>query len=443
MSSTQMKPLQVGLLGFGTVGKGTWDVLQRNGEEITRRAGRPIRITWIATRTLEKARAGTRGATGVELTADPAVVIAHPDVDIVVEAMGGIEPARTHVLAAIAQGKHVVTANKALLALHGNEIFAAAHARGVMVAFEAAVAGGIPIIKALREGLSANRIEWIAGIINGTSNFILSEMRARGASFETVLKEAQSLGYAEADPTFDVEGIDAAHKLTIMASIAFGVPMQFDRAYAEGISHLTREDIRYAEEFGYRIKLLGITRRTPAGIELRVHPTLIPTRRLIANVEGAMNAVLVKGDAVGATLHYGPGAGAEPTASAVIADLVDVTRMHTADPEQRVPHLAFQPDRLSDVPFLPLGETTTSYYLRLRVEDRPGVVADITRILADRGISIAAMIQKEPRAGEPQADILLLTHRTQEKHVVAALAAIEALPTVAGSVVRIRLEELS
>jgi homoserine dehydrogenase len=438
-----MKPLQVGLLGMGTVGMGTWKVLRRNEQEIARRAGRPIRITWIAERSLDVAREATRGVPDVNLTSDAAVVLAHPDVDIVVELIGGIEPAKSFVLQAIANGKHVVTANKALLARHGTEIFAAAHAKGVMVGFEGAVAGGIPIIKALREGLTANRLEWIAGIINGTSNFILSEMRSRGASFAEVLKEAQARGYAEADPTFDIEGIDAAHKLTIMAAIAFGVPMQFDKCYTEGISRLTREDIRYAEELGYRIKLLGITRRTPAGIELRVHPTLIPARRLIANVEGVMNAVLVKGDAVGPTLYYGAGAGAEPTASAVIADLVDVTRMHTADPEHRVPHLAFQPDQLSDLPFLQMGEVETSYYLRMRVDDRPGVLADITRILADRDISIDAMIQKEPSENEAQTDIILLTHLTIEKNVVAAIAAIEALPTVAGSVVRIRLEELN
>ena len=438
-----MKPLQVGLLGIGTVGLGTWTVLRRNEEEITRRAGRPIRITWIAERALERARELTRGAEGVNITDDARVVLAHPDIDIVIELIGGIEPARTLVLEAIAHGKNVVTANKALLARHGNEIFAAAHAKGVMVAFEGAVAGGIPIIKALREGLSANRIEWIAGIINGTSNFILSEMREKGADFATVLKEAQARGYAEADPTFDVEGIDAAHKLTIMSAIAFGVPMQFDKAYTEGISRLDPADMRYAEELGYRIKLLGITRRTPAGIELRVHPTLIPAKRLIANVEGVMNAVLVQGDAVGPTLYYGAGAGAEPTASAVIADLVDVTRMHTADPEHRVPHLAFQPDQLSSTPFLPMGEVVTSYYLRMRVLDRPGVLADITRILADREISIDAMIQKEPSEGEDQTDIILLTHRTVEKHVVDAIARIEALATVRGKVVRIRLEALS
>jgi len=438
-----MQPMRVGLLGLGTVGRGTWDVLNRNAEEITRRAGRPIRITHIATRTPEKGRAVLRGVDGVALNADVGGLVARRDIDIVLELMGGIEPARSLVLAAIGHGKHVVTANKALLAAHGNEIFAAAQKAGVMVAFEAAVAGGIPIIKALREGLTANRIEWIAGIINGTSNFILSEMRVRGTSFDEVLGEAKARGYAEADPTFDVEGIDAAHKLAIMSAIAFGVPMQLDKAYTEGISRLTREDIRYAEELGYRIKLLGITRRAERGIELRVHPTLVPHQRLIANVEGAMNAVLVKGDAVGPTLYYGPGAGAEPTASAVIADLVDVTRMHTADPEHRVPHLAFQPEHLSDTPFLPIGEVVTSYYLRMRVLDRPGVLADIARILADRDISIDAMIQKEPPEGEDQTDIILLTHRSIERQVVDAIAKIEALPTVRKKVVRIRMEELN
>ena len=443
MANGTMQPMRVGLLGMGTVGRGTWTVLNRNAEEITRRAGRPIRITQIATRTPEKARALLQHADGVEVSADVGALVRRPDVDIVLELIGGIEPARSLMLQAIALGKHVVTANKALLAAHGNEIFAAAQKAGVMVAFEAAVAGGIPIIKALREGLTANRIEWIAGIINGTSNFILSEMRRTGASFATVLKEAQARGYAEADPTFDVDGIDAAHKLAIMSAIAFGVPMQFDKAYTEGISKLMHEDIRYAEELGYRIKLLGITRRAEKGIELRVHPTLVPATRLIANVEGPMNAVLVKGDAVGPTLYYGPGAGAEPTASAVIADLVDVTRMHTADPEHRVPHLAFQPDQLSDIPFLPMGEIVTSYYLRMRVLDRPGVLADITRILADRDISIDAMIQKEPSEGEDQTDIILLTHQSIERQVTDAIDKIEALVTVRGKVVRIRLEHLS
>src|SRR6202165_4083388 len=418
MAQTPMKPLQVGLLGMGTVGCGTWTVLKRNEEEISRRAGRPIRITWIATRTLERAHEATRGAKDVHLTTDPEAVIDHPDVDIVVELIGGIEPAKSYVLRAIANGKHVVTANKALLARHGNEIFAAAQKAGVMVAFEAAVAGGIPIIKALREGLTANRIEWIAGIINGTSNFILSEMREKGLPFVTVLKEAHKLGYADADPTFDIEGVDAAHKLTIMAAIAFGVPMQFDKCYKEGIAKLTQEDIRYAEQLGYRIKLLGITKQTEKGIELRVHPTLIPTKRLIANVEGVMNAVLVKGDGVRPTMYYGAGAGAEPTGSAVVADLVDVTRLHTADPGHRVPHLAFQPDRMSNLKILPMDEVVTSYYLRMRVVDRPGVLADITRILADAAISIGAMVQREPAEGEKQVDIIMLTHQSREKSMM-------------------------
>ncbi len=435
-----MHPISVGLLGIGTVGGGTWDVLARNQEEITRRAGRGIRIAKVADKDLARAK---RLAGGVaDVTADAYEVVNDPAIDIVVELIGGTGVAKDLVLAAIASGKHVVTANKALLAKHGNEIFAAAQAQGVMVAFEGAVAGGIPIIKALREGLTANRIEWIAGIINGTSNFILSEMRDKGLAFDAVLAEAQRLGYAEADPTFDIEGIDAAHKLTIMSAIAFGIPMQFEKAYTEGISKLTQEDIRYAEQLGYRIKLLGITRRTPEGIELRVHPTLVPARRLIANVEGVMNAILVKGDAVGATMYYGAGAGAEPTASAVVADLVDVTRMHTADPEHRVPHLAFQPDRLSDTAILPMAEVVTSYYLRMRVADRPGVLADITRILADRGVSIDAMVQKEPSEGEEQVDIIMLTHETREKHINAAMAAIESLQSVSGKVTRIRLEEL-
>ncbi len=436
-----MKPINVGLLGLGTVGGGTLTVLRRNAGEITRRAGREIKVTMAAVRDLEKARklAGPE----LDITTDPMAVVNNPDIDIVVELIGGYTLSKELVLKAIANGKHVVTANKALLALHGNEIFKAAQAKGVMVAFEAAVAGGIPIIKALREGLTANRIEWIAGIINGTTNFILTEMRDKGLAFDTVLKQAQELGYAEADPTFDIEGVDAAHKLTIMAAIGFGIPMQFDKAYTEGISKLTKEDISYAEELGYRIKLLGITKRTDKGIELRVHPTLIPAKRLIANVEGVMNAVLVKGDAVGATMYYGRGAGAEPTASAVVADLVDVTRMLTSDPENRVPHLAFQPDALSDVPVLPIDEVRTSYYLRLRVFDKPGVLADVTRILADLGISIDAMIQKEPAEGEEQADVILLTHETVEKHINQAIAKIEALSSISGKVTRIRLEELS
>ncbi|MEZ0306527.1 MAG: homoserine dehydrogenase [Ramlibacter sp.] len=435
-----MKPMNVGLLGIGTVGGGTFTVLTRNAEEITRRAGRPIRIVKVADRNLALAREVTNGT--VDVTDDAFSVVSDPNVDIVVELIGGTTIAKELVLKAIENGKHVVTANKALLAHYGNEIFAAAQKKGVMVAFEAAVAGGIPIIKAVREGLSANRIEWIAGIINGTTNFILTEMREKGLAFEDVLQEAQRLGYAEADPTFDVEGVDAAHKLTILAAIGFGIPMQFDKAYTEGITKLTREDIRYAEQLGYRVKLLGITKRTDKGVELRVHPTLIPEKRLIANVNGAMNAVVVKGDAVGPTLYYGAGAGAEPTASSVVADLVDVTRMHTADPQQRVPHLAFQPDQLSDLPILPMSEVRTAYYLRLRAQDKPGVLADVTRILGDLEISIDAMIQKEPEEGESEADIILLTHITVEKNIDQAIAKIEALPAITGKVTRIRMEEL-
>jgi homoserine dehydrogenase len=436
-----MKPINVGLLGIGTVGGGTWTVLTRNQEEITRRAGRPIRITAVADRDLARARELTGGL--ARLTDDAFSLVRDPDIDIVVELIGGYTTARELVLEAIENGKHVVTANKALLAVYGNEIFAAAQRKGVMVAFEAAVAGGIPIIKALREGLSANRIQWIAGIINGTTNFILSEMRDKGLSFDTALKEAQKLGYAEADPTFDIEGIDAAHKATLMAAIAFGIPVQFDKAYVEGITRLQAMDIRYAEQLGYRIKLLGITKHRENGVELRVHPTLIPAKRLIANVEGAMNAVLVQGDAVGATLYYGKGAGAEPTASSVIADLVDVTRLHTADKHHRVPHLAFQPDQLTDLPVLPIEEVETSYYLRMRAADKPGVLADITRILADLEISIDAMLQKEPAEGEDQTDIVLLTHVAREKAVNAAMARIEALSSIAGKVTRIRMEELN
>jgi homoserine dehydrogenase len=440
-----MKPIKVGLIGVGTVGAGTFAVLRRNQEEITRRAGRGIEIVVAAARNVERARLATGGA--VEIVGDANLVVDHPEVEIVVELIGGSDTARELVLRAIRNGKHVVTANKALLALHGNEIFQAAQDKGVMVAFEAAVAGGIPIIKALREGLSANRIDWIAGIINGTTNFILSEMRDKGLDFDTVLKEAQRLGYAEADPSFDIEGIDAAHKATIMSAIAFGIPMQFAKAHVEGITKLEAVDIRYAEELGYRIKLLGIARRARVGgqegIELRVHPTLIPAKRLIANVEGAMNAVLVHGDAVGASLYYGKGAGAEPTASAVIADLVDVTRLATADPDQRVPHLAFQPNALTDIPVLPIAEVTTSYYLRMRIQDRPGVLADVTRILGDAFISIVAMVQKEPAAGRQDTDIVLLTHKTQEKNIVAAIGKIEQLATVLGSVTKLRLEELS
>jgi len=443
-----MRALNVGLLGFGTVGRGVFEVLARNGEEIARRAGRPIRVAWIGTRTPERARAALRGASGVQLTHDTAAVAAHPDVDIVVELIGGIEPARTLVLDAIARGKHVVTANKALLALHGNEIFAAAHAKGVMVAFEGAVAGGIPIIKALREGLTANRIEWIAGIINGTSNFILSTMRATGASFDAVLAEAQKRGYAEADPTFDIEGVDAAHKATIMSAIAFGIPVQFDKAHVEGITRLAATDIRYAEQLGYRIKLLGITkRREGQGVELRVHPTLVPAKRLIANVEGAMNAVVVNGDAVGTTLYYGKGAGSEPTASAVIADLVDVTRLATSDPQHRVPHLAFQPGALRDVSVLPMEQVVTGYYLRLRVADEAGVLARVATILAEGGISIDALLQREADEvggeGSTQTDLIILTHDAREGAMNAALTQLQALPSVLAPIVRIRKEELN
>jgi len=435
-----MKPINVGLLGIGTVGGGTWAVLSRNREEISRRAGRDIRISVVADKEVEKAKKLTGGKARV--TADAFAVVRDPEVDIVIELIGGTTVAKELVLAAIENGKHVVTANKALLATHGNEIFAAALKKGVMVAFEGAVAGGIPIIKALREGLTANRIEWIAGIINGTSNFILSEMRDKGLPFETVLAQAQRLGYAEADPAFDIDGVDAAHKLTIMAAIAFGIPMQFDKCYKEGISKLTQADIRYAEQLGYRIKLLGIAKHVKEGIELRVHPTLVPARRLIANVEGVMNAVLVKGDAVGQTLYYGAGAGAEPTGSAVVADLVDITRLHTVDPEHRVPHLAFQPDRMSSLQVLPMEEVVTSYYLRMQVADRPGVLADITRILADASISIDAMVQREPAEGEQQVDIIMLTHQTREKSINTAIGKIEKLPVVTGKVTRIRLEEL-
>ena len=435
-----MKPINVGLIGIGTVGGGTWTVLKRNAGEITRRAGRPIRITAVADRNVDLAKQVTGGEARV--TDDAFALVNDPEIDIIVELIGGYGVAKEVVMQSIANGKHVVTANKALLAVHGTEIFTAAQQKGVMVAFEAAVAGGIPIIKALREGLTANRIEWAAGIINGTTNFILSEMRDKGLSFDDVLKEAQRLGYAEADPTFDIEGVDAAHKATLIASIAYGIPVQFDKAYIEGITKLEASDIRYAEQLGYRIKLLGIAKRRSKGIELRVHPTLIPARRLLANVEGAMNAVMVKGDAVGTTLYYGKGAGAEPTASAVIADLVDVTRLATADAAHRVPHLAFQPDSMSALPILPMSEVETGYYLRLRVEDKPGVLADVTRILADQGISIDALLQREPEEGEGETDIIILTHVCRESAADAAIALIEGLPAQKGKVKRIRLEEL-
>jgi homoserine dehydrogenase len=440
-----MKPIQVGLLGMGVVGSGTFNVLRRNQEEIKRRAGRGIEITMVAD--LDVARAKSLAGDGVKVVNDARAVIANPDIDIVIELIGGYGIAKTLVLEAIAAGKHVVTANKALLAVHGTEIFAAASAKGVMVAFEAAVAGGIPIIKALREGLTANSIQWIAGIINGTTNFILSEMRDKGLDFAVVLKQAQALGYAEADPTFDIEGVDAAHKATIMSAIAFGIPVQFDKAYVEGITKLGAADIKYAEQLGYRIKLLGITKRTPAGIELRVHPSLVPTKRLIANVEGAMNAVMVQGDAVGTTLYYGKGAGSEPTASAVIADLVDITRLHTADPLNRVPHLAFQPNAMSDLPVLPMSEVVTSYYLRLRVADETGVLAKVTGILAEAGISIDAMLQREADEvggeGATFTDLIILTHDCVEAKMNAAIALMQALPTVLEPITRIRKEELA
>ncbi|MBK6747957.1 homoserine dehydrogenase [Ottowia sp.] len=441
-----MKAIQVGLLGIGTVGSGTFGVLRRNQEEILRRAGRGIEITMVAD--LDTARAKALVGDQVQVVGDARAVIANPDIDVVVELIGGYGIARQLVLEAIAAGKHVVTANKALLAVHGTEIFKAAADKGVMVAFEAAVAGGIPIIKALREGLTANRIQWIAGIINGTTNFILSEMRDKGLDFDAVLKEAQRLGYAEADPTFDIEGVDAAHKAAIMSAIAFGIPVQFDKAYVEGITRLAATDIRYAEQLGYRIKLLGITkRREGEGIELRVHPTLVPAKRLIANVEGAMNAVVVHGDAVGTTLYYGKGAGAEPTASAVIADLVDVTRLATSDPRHRVPHLAFHPGAMSAVDVLPMERVVTSYYLRLRVADQAGVLARVAAILADAGISIDALLQREADEvggeGSTQTDLIILTHEAREGAMNAALAQLQGLPSVLAPIVRIRKEELS
>ncbi len=438
-----MNPIKIGLVGFGTVGAGTWQVLRRNQEEISRRAGRGIEVVAVSRRDLEAARAQV--GDGARVVADPLAIARDPEIDIVVELIGGTGTAREVVMAAIEAGKHVVTANKALLALHGNEIFAAAQAKGVMVAFEAAVAGGIPIIKTLREGLAGNRIEWVAGIINGTTNFILSEMRAKGLDFAEVLKEAQRLGYAEADPTFDIEGVDAAHKLTLLSSIAFGIPVQFDKAHVEGISQLSALDIKYAEQLGYRVKLLGITRRRDelGGIELRVHPTLVPTSRLIANVEGAMNAVLVQGDAVGTTLYYGKGAGAEPTASAVVADLVDVTRLATADPDHRVPHLAFQADRLSSTPILPLSGVRSAYYLRLRVADETGVLSRITTILAENDISIDAVLQRESHEGERQTDLIILTHVTVEERVNRAQEFMQSLPSVLAPIVRIRKEDLA
>ena len=437
-----MEPVNIGLLGLGTVGGGTATVLTRNASEIARRAGRDIRIAHAAARAYNP-----EGIDGLEqigrIGDDAFAVVDDPDVDIVIELIGGYSPARELVLRAIANGKHVVTANKALIAMHGNEIFAAAQAQGVTVAFEAAVAGGIPIIKAVREGLAANHIEWIAGIINGTGNFILTEMRDKGRDFADALAEAQALGYAEADPTFDVEGIDAAHKLTILSSLAFGIPLQFDRCFTEGISKVGALDVTYAAELGYRIKHLGITRRTNGGIELRVHPTLIPERRLIANVDGVMNAVLVKGDAVGPTLYYGAGAGALPTASAVVADLVDVVRALTTDPNNRVPHLAFQPDELSDTPVIPMDAVETAYYVRLSALDQPGVMARIASILGEQGISIEAIKQKEPEEGQTHVPLVMLTHRVIERQMNEAIARIEALESVQGAVTRIRMETLS
>jgi homoserine dehydrogenase len=435
-----LKPVKVGILGLGTVGGGTVNVLKRNAAEIARRAGRDIIITRASAKDLSKTR--ICDTQGITLSTDPMDIINDPEIEIVLELIGGDGIVKDMVLKAIENGKHVVTANKSLIALHGNEIFAKASEKGLIVAFEAAVAGGIPIIKAIREGLSGNHIQWLAGIINGTGNFILTEMRDKGRDFYDVLAEAQALGYAEADPTFDVEGIDAGHKLTILASIAFGIPLQFDKVYTEGITQITRLDVEYAEQLGYRIKHLGIARQTSEGIELRVHPTLIPERRLIANVNGVMNAVLVKGDAVGATLYYGAGAGAEPTASAVVADVIDVVRALTSDPENRVPHLAFQADSLADIPVLTADRFKTSYYLRLNAEDKPGVLADVTRILADHHISIEAIIQKEPLRDESAIPIILLTQITLEKEMNAAIAEIEALKTVTGKVNRIRMETL-
>jgi len=435
-----VRPVRVGLLGLGTVGAGTVNVLRRNNEEISRRAGRAIHVIQAAARDLTRERACD--TTGIAITSDPAQVVRNPDVEVVVELMGGIEPARSLVMEAVAAGKHVVTANKALIALHGNEIFARATEAGVMVAFESAVAGGIPIIKAIREGLAGNRIEWLAGIINGTGNFILTEMRDKGRAFDDVLAEAQALGYAEADPTFDVEGIDAAHKLCILAAIAFGKALEFDKVYTEGISRVAPEDVHYAGELGYCIKHLGIARRRDDGVEMRVHPTLIPKRRLIASVDGVMNAVLVYADAVGPTLYYGPGAGAEPTASAVVADLVDVVRTLTTDPENRVPHLAFQPGRMADLPALPIEACETAYYLRMRVDDRPGVLAEVATLLGNAGISIEAVVQPEPPAGITEASLIMLTHAVREQQMNEALARVTRLAAMKGDVTRIRMERL-
>ena len=432
-----MKPVKVGICGLGTVGSGTFNVLTRNAEEISRRAGRKIIIEQIGARRENPAC----DTTGMQLTSDVFEVATNPEIDIVIELIGGYDIARDLVMTAIENGKHVVTANKALIAVHGNEIFAAAQEKNVMVAFEASVAGGIPIIKAIREGLSANRINWLAGIINGTGNYIMTEMREKGRDFADVLQEAQELGYAEADPTFDVEGIDAAHKLTILSSLAFGVPLQFNKAFTEGISKITPQDVQYAEELGFRVKHLGITRRTEKGIELRVHPTLIPSDVLLASVDGVMNAILVEGDAVGQTLYYGPGAGAEATASAVVADIVDVVRTLTADRDNRVPHLAFQPSELSDAPILPVEETTSAYYLRLQAVERPGVLAHVTRILGEKGINIEAIIQKQTT--EAQVPVIMLTQRVEERMMNAAIREIESLPDILGEIIRIRVELLA
>ena len=432
--------MKIGVLGLGTVGGGVVNVLKRNAQEISRRAGRSIIVTSASVRDLSRER--ICDTEEITLTTNPFEIVNDPDIDVVLELIGGDGLAKDLVFQAIENGKHVITANKALIALHGNEIFAKASEKAVMVLFESAVAGGIPIVKAIREGLSGNQIEWLAGIINGTGNFILTEMRDHGRDFDDVLTEAQALGYAEADPTFDVEGIDAGHKLAILASLAFGIPLQFDKVYTEGITKITRADVEYAEQLGYRIKHLGIARRTQLGIELRVHPTLIPERRLIANVDGVMNAVLVKGDAVGPTLYYGAGAGAEPTASAVVADIVDVVRVLTSDPENRVPHLAFQPDAITDIPVLSSELISTAYYLRLNAEDKPGVLADVTKILAEHQISIEALIQKEPLLGKTTLPVIMLTHTTLEKEMNAAIEEIEALSTITGSICRIRLETL-
>jgi homoserine dehydrogenase len=435
-----LKPVKLGLIGVGTVGASTALVLKNNAGEIARRAGREIEIVHASRRSINKGLPA--GIDDIELTADPFEIVDNPDIDIVIELIGGYEPARELVLRAIENGKHVVTANKALIAMHGNEIFAAAQAKGVNVAFEAAVAGGVPVIKAIREGLSANNIQWLAGIINGTSNFILTEMRDKGRDFDSVLQEAQSLGYAEADPTFDIEGVDAAHKLCILASIAFGIPLQFASVYTEGIGKISTEDVIFAGQLGYRIKHLGIARRTDGGIEMRVHPTLIPDKRLIANVDGVMNAVLVMADKLGPSLYYGAGAGADPTASAVVADIIDVARTITTDPQNRVPHLAFQADQIVDIPVLPMTSVYTAYYLRMRVDDIPGVMADITRIMGEGEISIEAILQKEPESGVAQATIIMLTQKIQEIQMDAAIEKIRGLNTVHGEIHRIRVEPL-